>query len=154
MEKFKIIQGFIEKQMNTIRRFSNELDTLDLEKYENQYVFALRAQQLYTAIEDIFIRIAKTFENTIEDLQKFHTELLKRMSIEINGHRPAVIGDDTFIYLNKLRAFRHFIRHAYDYELDKDELILLQKKIKENSVALFNDIEQFENFLNDLIANN
>lgn len=119
--------------------------------YENQYVFALKTQQLYTAAEDILARIAKTFENSINDFQKYHSELLRRMTIEVSDHRSAVISDSTFLFLNKIRSFRHFIRHAYDYELDKEELILLQNKIRENSPGLFLDLEQFNVFLEDLL---
>ncbi len=151
MQKYSILKGFIEKQKQTVIKFVDDVLKLDLNIYENQYVFALKTQQLYTAVEDILERIAKTFENSIQDFQKYHSELLRRMTIEVSNHRPAVIHDSTFIFLNKIRAFRHFIRHAYDYELDKEELTLLQNKIKTNSPNLINDLELFVVFLDDLL---
>ncbi len=152
MEKYQILLGFLVKQKGTIVKFTNEVKDLDLHKYENLYVFALKTQQLYTAIEDVFIRIAKTFENSIQELQKYHSELLKRMNIEVQNHRPAVISDNTYVFLNKMRAFRHFVRHAYDYELDKEELSLIQKKINEHSAELNKDLDLFEQFLVELTS--
>lgn len=150
MEKFQILYGFILKQKSIIAKILNEVTQIDLKKYENQYVFALKTQQFYTAIEDIFIRIAKTFENSIQDISKYHTELLQRMSIEVLNIRPKVICEKTFTFLNKLRSFRHFIRHAYDFELDFDELFLVQKKIIDYNSFLLNDLEDFEKFLLNL----
>jgi hypothetical protein len=152
MEKYQILLGFLVKQKGTINKFTNEVKDLDLDKYENLYVFALKTQQLYTAIEDVFVRIAKTFENPIQELQKYHSELLKRMNIEVQNHRPAVISDKTYVFLNKIRAFRHFVRHAYDYELDKEELSLLQKKINEHSAELNKDLDLFQQFLVELTS--
>ena len=95
--------------------------------------------------------MAVTFENNIEAPQSYHIELLKQMKLDINEIRPAVISDDSFKILDKLRAFRHFIRHAYDYELDKDELLLMQKKIEESFKYVNTDISSFVNFLNVLL---
>lgn len=39
------------------------------------------------------------------------------MSLNIEGVRPALISEDTFVLLDELRAFRHFFRHAYNYEI-------------------------------------
>ena len=73
------------------------------------------------------------------------------MKLDIKEIRPAVISDDSFKILNKLRAFRHFVRHAYDYELDKDELLLLQKKMDEAFNYVNTDICIFLNFLDELL---
>ncbi len=128
MEKIKILVAFISRQLRTIENLKAAILNLDLNDYNQQYVFALKTQQLYTAVEDLLKSIAVTFENNIDSAQSYHIELLNRMKLDIKNIRPAVISDDSFKILNKLRAFRHFVRHAYDYELDKDELLLLQKK--------------------------
>ena len=118
---------------------------------ENRYVFALKTQQLFTAIEDLFKQIAKVFENQIDDLSAYHKALLKRMNVEVVGVRPAVISDESFVFLDRLRAFRHFIRHAYAYELDVDELKLLQRKIHNKFSDVLNDINNFQRFLEKVV---
>lgn len=128
MEKFRIIQAYGEKQKAVITKLFEDIRHLDVSVYENQYVFALKAQQLYTAIEDYFKSIAATFENSIDNHARYHLELLRILSVDIPEIRPAVISEKSFLLLDKLRAFRHFIRHGYNYILDPDELTLLQKK--------------------------
>ena len=151
MEKIKILVAFISRQLRTIENLKAAILNLDLNDYNQQYVFALKTQQLYTAVEDLLKSIAVTFENNIDSAQSVHIELLNRMKLDIKNIRPAVISDDSFKILNKLRAFRHFVRHAYDYELDKDELLLLQKKMGESFKHVNNDIGIFLNFLDELL---
>ena len=112
MEKYSTLIGFFNKQIPIIKRIFGEVLHLDLNIYENQYVFALKVQQIYTAVEDIFKNIAKTFENNIENYSHFHSELLQRMNIEVMNIRPKAISDETYKLLDKIRRFRHFIRHA------------------------------------------
>ncbi len=151
MEKIKILVAFISRQLRTIENLKAAILNLDLNDYNQQYVFALKTQQLYTAVEDLLKSIAVTFENNIDSAQSYHIELLNRMKLDIKNIRPAVISDDSFKILNKLRAFRHFVRHAYDYELDKDELLLLQKKMDESFKHVNTDIGIFLNFLDELL---
>ena len=99
----------------------------------------------------MFKQIAKVFENQIDDLSAYHKALLKRMNVEVVGVRPAVISDESFVFLDRLRAFRHFIRHAYDYELDVDELKLLQRKIHNKFSDVLNDINNFQRFLEKVV---
>lgn len=152
-ERYLFLLGYLDKQINIAERLYNEVRGLNLDKYENRYVFSLKTQQLFTALEDLFKQIANVFENEIEDLSTYHKALLKRMNIEITGIRPAVISDSSLLLLDRLRAFRHFIRHAYDYELDTDELRLLQKKIKEKFEQVLYDLSNFKSFLKKVIEN-
>lgn len=151
MEKIKVLVSFISRQQKVIEILKAAIINLNLNDYNQQYVFALKTQQLYTAVEDLLKSTAVTFENNIESAQSYHIELLKRMKLDIKEIRPVVISDDSFKMLDKLRAFRHFIRHAYDYELDKDELLLLQKKIDESFKYVNTDINIFLNFLEVLL---
>lgn len=112
MEKYSILLGYFYKQVDLINRLHEEVADIDLHVYEKRYVFALKTQQLYTAIEDLFKQVAKTFENNIQEIATFHKELLIRMNTEIPKIRPAVIRSEVFRLLDKIRAFRHFVRHA------------------------------------------
>ena len=73
---------------------------------------------LYCAFEDLFKIVAETFENHIQDKTKYHMELLKRMTLSIEGVRPQLLSQESYILLDNLRSFRHFFRHAYSYEID------------------------------------
>jgi hypothetical protein len=151
MEKYNVLLGYLQKQKQIILKLYGGIKSIDLSVYENQYVFALKSQQLYTAFEDLLKSIAGTFENNISDFSRYHLELLKVMSSDIPGIRPALLNDNSYSILDRLRSFRHFIRHGYDYDLDKDELILLQSKLNASFDNVISDVNDFELFINKLI---
>lgn len=150
MEKYAILLGYWDKQVKLIQRLFNEVKGVELENYEFRYVFALKTQQLYTAIEDLLKQTAKAFENHIEELSGYHKGLLTRLNTEIPGIRPSVIRSESFGLLDKIRAFRHFIRHAYDCELEEKELRLIQNRLKNEFHFLIKDLELFRQYIIDL----
>jgi hypothetical protein len=83
--------------------------------------------RLYNAVEQMCLRVAKAFENHIDDEQGWRTALLARISIPIAGVRPALIPRELKNPLEELKGFRHVLVHAYDLELDPEKLTLLMK---------------------------
>lgn len=153
MEKYAILLGYYDKQWILVQKLYDQLLKIDLSAYEMRYVFALKAQQFYTAIEDLLKQIAKGFENHIQDLSNFHKELLTRLHMEIPKIRPQVLSDESYLLLDKIRAFRHFIRHAYDCELLEIELTEIQNKLKVHYKKLSMDFKEFRSFVEGLSVN-
>lgn len=83
--------------------------------------------RLYNAFEQMGLRVAKAFENNIDDEQGGHTSLLNRLAIKIEGIRPALVPPELKLPLQELKAFRHVVVHAYELELDPGKLELLLK---------------------------
>ncbi|HEV2207694.1 MAG TPA: hypothetical protein VG167_02910 [Verrucomicrobiae bacterium] len=83
--------------------------------------------RLYNAFEQMGLRVAKVFENNIDDEQGWHSALLNRLAIKIDGVRPALLPQSLKLPLRELRAFRHVFVHAYELELDPQKLELLLK---------------------------
>ncbi len=150
MERIKLLIGFFNKQLPVIGNIYKQVRYLDLNNEDKCYVFSLKTQQLYTAAEDLLKSTAQCFENHIDDSPKYHFELLRRMATEVPGIRSAVIGGDSLKILDKLRSFRHFIRHAYDYELDKEELKFLQHRLNQYFDFVIADFNVFLRFINEL----
>ncbi len=147
MEKYAILLGYIDKQWPVTQKMQRQLVNIDLTSYELRYVFALKTQQFYTAVEDLLKQIAKNFENHVQELSMFHKELLIRLHTPIPLIRPQVLSNESFIFLDKLRSFRHFIHHAYDCELMEDELRIIQDKLKNGYGALEKDFLEFRKFV-------
>jgi hypothetical protein len=84
---------------------------------------AFQLARLYNAVEQLGLRIAKAFENNIDDERGWHVELLRRLALEIPGVRPAPFGASILPALQDLRGFRHVVRHAYDLELRKEKVL-------------------------------
>ncbi|MEW6482032.1 MAG: hypothetical protein AB1397_03390 [bacterium] len=104
---------------------------------------------LYCAFEDLFKIIADTFENYISDKSRYHLELLKRMTISIEGVRPPFISQKSYVLLDNLRAFRHFFRHAYSYELDKRKVRLILEDAMKLKEIYSKDIQEFLDVLQE-----
>ncbi|MBP7074262.1 MAG: hypothetical protein KBA81_02640 [Rhabdochlamydiaceae bacterium] len=150
MDKYSILLGYFDKQLVVMNRLYKESTGIDVSNYERRFMFAMKVQQFYTALEDLLKQIAKSFENHIDTMTNFHKELLIRMNTEIPKIRPAVISHQNYIFLDKLRAFRHFIRHAYDCELNENELLLIQKKLEEDYPSLQSELQSFRSFVQRL----
>ena len=98
---------------------------------------------LYCAFEDLFKIAADAFENHIQDESQYHIELLRRMTMSIEEVRPPLLSTESYQLLDALRAFRHFFRHAYTYELDERKVrIVLEDAIKLRELYR-QDIERF-----------
>ncbi len=147
MDKYAILLGYFDKQLKVIDRLYAEITSSDISIFEMRYVFALKTQQFYTAIEDLLKQIAKAFENHIDKMESFHKELLARMNTEIPNIRPALLSNKSLLLLDKVRAFRHFVRHAYDCELDTQELRIIQNKLKDEFSFVQNDLGIFREFI-------
>lgn len=67
---------------------------------------------LYNAFESYFLRVAKFFENNLEQDQ-WHRSLIHRMTLEIQEVRPALFGIDFAGRIEELMRFRHLFRNLY-----------------------------------------
>jgi hypothetical protein len=99
--------------------------------------------RLYNIIEQMALRVAKAFENQIEDESGWHSELIRRLSIAITGLRPTLFSEALGQPLRELRAFRHEFTHACDLELDRDKLALLLKYARQVESELLPSCEKF-----------
>jgi uncharacterized protein YutE (UPF0331/DUF86 family) len=83
---------------------------------------AYQIHNLYCAAEDLLKLVAKAFENRIGSGGDWHRTLLLRMSEPVPGLRPALLSEELFDAMNRLRGFRHFVLHAYLTEIDPAQL--------------------------------
>ncbi|MEW6606089.1 MAG: hypothetical protein AB1414_01375 [bacterium] len=104
---------------------------------------------LYNAVESILKRLSIFFENSIQG-DTWHTDLLKRMALEIPEVRPTVISNKTYVMLNELRKFRHIFCHAYDYELRFKRMDELWKEYLENKDYFLKDMNRINQVLKDM----
>ncbi len=97
----------------------------------------------YSAAEDLLRLVATAFENNIIDVSRWHSELIDRMTLDIEGTRPALLSKETAALLHRLRAFRHFVRHAYKVDLDPTEIQVNIDRVTEVHPLLKADIQRF-----------
>ncbi len=124
--EFNLLKAEIEAQLKEIDKIYEEIT--DREKGAKRSKIRLESlgyklHNLYCAFEDLFKIVARYFENQIMDIFRYHKEILHKMSLAIDGLRPSLISNESYRQLDELRAFRHFFRHAYSYELSYEKII-------------------------------
>lgn len=153
-EKIVILKSEIESDRRKLERLFVKFERsyngfLKTKEYSKLVESAFYVSQIYTGFENMFKNIAKTFENNIEE-DKWHKSLLERMALEIEDIRPALLSDESFDCLNELMAFRHFFRHAYEMEIDKEKFKIVASKVSVVKDLFKREIEKFLGFLRKL----
>lgn len=145
-EKLSILKAEINYQTTEIEKIIQKIEDRKKENMEDEKILESLAYQLhnlYCAFEDLFKIIARFFENNIEDPSRYHIELLNRMTLDIEGVRPQLLSKELAHSLDDLRAFRHFFRHAYTYEIDRKKIDLLLEKVNFLKSNYGKEIESF-----------
>jgi hypothetical protein len=83
---------------------------------------------IYNLMESYFLRISKFFENSLDPLS-WHKELIRHMTLEIEGLRPALLDRSLAARIDELRSFRHVFRNIYQTELDPKRVELVQRAL-------------------------
>ena len=136
---------------NIINKLNDKLSKLPTEKTSMEIIESIGywMHNLYCSYEDLFKLVASFFENNIHSNGFFHKKLLETMAITIQGIRPALISDDSYKYLDELRAFRHVFRHAYSYGLDDERVIFLLHRVIKQKDTIMHDLKAFRETINN-----
>lgn len=148
--EFNLLKAEIEAQLKEIDNIYGEIK--DREKGAKKSKVMLESlgyklHNLYCAFEDLFKIVTRYFENQIMDISKYHKEILHKMSLSIDGLRPPLISYKSYSQLDELRAFRHFFRHAYSYELSYEKIIIPLSSANKLKEIYEEDIYRFLNII-------
>lgn len=154
-EKIAILKSAIQRDLKRLeklfKRFTDSYSQYQKsEEYSKLVESAFYVNQIYTGFERIFKNIAKTFENNIEE-DYWHKSLLERMNLEIKNIRPALLSDESYECLNELRSFRHFFRHAYDVDIDREKFKIVSDRVFKLKKLFKREITRFMAFLDTLL---
>ena len=83
---------------------------------------ALNLHGFYSALERIFITIAKEIDGFIPEGPSLYHELLLQMNTPINKIRPAILSSESCKNLDEYRGFRHIVRNVYSFNLSKSRI--------------------------------
>ena len=152
-DKILVLINSINRDIAAIASIYDELERHPLQADTDDdtlIVISYHLHNLYNAFENIFQNIAAVFENSVDDIAQWHTQLLERMRLDVLPLRPAVIDDEAYDALDELRRFRHLFRHAYMTKLDSARLELVKKKAFTLKAIYVDQLEQFVDFLQGL----
>ena len=152
-EKILVLERNVAEDLEAIDRIFAALAPVELDRetpQEECIVVGYRLHNLYNAFENIFRNVAHAFENSLEERSGWHTELLRRMRLDLRPIRPAVIDAEAFEKLDELRRFRHLFRSLYTDEIDPLRMTIALQKARELRRIWPASIEAFLDFLRGL----
>ncbi|RPJ64365.1 MAG: hypothetical protein EHM23_00610 [Acidobacteria bacterium] len=150
LNRFPALASDIKRQLDSVDRLEREAREL-LESPGSGSVETRAAGSIlhdfYTGVEKIFQRIAIELDGGLPAGPDWHSDLLLRMTIEIDERRPAVISEELAKKLAEYLRFRHVFRNLYGFELRWD----LCRELLANLPPLLNDLRKqlkaFRDFL-------
>jgi hypothetical protein len=105
---------------------------------------------LYNSFEAYFLRVAKFFENNV-DQHAWHRDLLDRMTLELPGIRPALISEPAVAErIDELRRFRHVFRNLYKTRIKAAKLRIVNDSADGLDEAFLPMHDGFMNWLETL----
>jgi hypothetical protein len=110
---------------------------------------ALSLHGFYSGVERLFDLIARHIDQKLPGGETWHRNLLDQMAQE-QTTRPAVIGKDSFEYLDEFRRFRHLIRNVYTVNLIPDKMVNLVTTLPKLWAKLQAELLAFADFLEDM----
>ncbi len=150
-EQIRLLQAEIRADLEAIREAYEALNTVSSRlDGEMGIVAGYYLHVLYGLFEGLFARIATTFGNQVADKSQWHTQLLRRMTLDVEQVRPPVISRETYECLEVLRRFRHLFRNAYVLRFDPDRLAAVVHSARRLEQLYRRDLEAFLGFLDKL----
>ncbi len=148
-DRFNELPGHIEKTLELLSGLLLKLERFEKElvpkigKTEDSVLIPVQVlENGYTAIETMFMRISQAFENNLEQ-NRWHSDLLEKMTIEIKKARPRVISETTYGKLAELLRFRHFKRYYFEMNYDWRKIDLLITLFRETVPLLKTELTDF-----------
>lgn len=140
------ITGVVDGMAAKLETFLTcELPRIGRSEVSAAYV-AQTLENTYTALETLFLRISQHFENALAE-DRWHADLLDKMTLHVDGVREPVIDDRTQRLLHELRRFRHFRRNYYEMDYDWARLDYLCDVYRRVVPLVRRDLDRFRGFL-------
>lgn len=147
------LRAEIRSDRKALSRWLDDLAALGLQDDAHRAILAQAAWALhhaYSGIEAILERVMRSIEGSVPEGPDYHKAVLDAAALRIEGVREPLLSPATVAALHDLRAFRHFVRHAYAVDLDPDRLADLQRRAAALRPDLEKDLDQLDDWLKRL----
>jgi hypothetical protein len=144
----RIVSAAIGAELGHLDTLVGEMEVARLEKSS----LARRSMgsilhDFYTCCERIFRRLAIEMNGGLDETEQWHKALLYRMTLPLEGIRPAVISEELAAELDEYLAFRHVFRNIYGFELKGERIIRLSDRLAEVAASFNKEIGHFRRLL-------
>lgn len=108
---------------------------------------ALNLHSFYSGLERICELIAAIVDGLKPHGENWHQALLRQMTQEVSGVRPAVISESIYHQLDVYRGFRHVVRNVYTFKFDPVKIENLVEKAPQLFSQVRTELLAFAEFL-------
>ena len=153
---YKVLASQLEQDWETalelaerVNKFAEKVNDYSPEQEPNPniYAAALALQHYYTCLETAFKRIVREIDETSITGEQWHKVLLEHMAVKVEGVRPAFFDRKAKEKLDRLRRFRHLVRHGYEREPDWEQMLPLVNLMNELNEVLDESFADFIDYL-------
>ncbi|MDC7125586.1 MAG: hypothetical protein PQJ46_08455 [Spirochaetales bacterium] len=123
----------IEKELKIIHLLNTKNQNKELDDIEIRGA-SLSLGSLYNGIERVLSDLLKSQGISLTNNSSWHTMILNE------SLKREVISKATFNELKGFLAFRHFVRHAYSFEIDSDTITNIISKAPDIIKQFINEI--------------
>ena len=126
------LRAEIEHELGRLARLRR--DAAGAPRSDDPYAIRARGSilhDLYNGMERIFGRIADELDGGPPRGDTPHQQLVRSMTLRIDGVRPRVITPELETELRDFLGFRHLFRNIYGDELDVERLARLEERLPE-----------------------
>jgi len=157
IERYALVSGRIRAEMGDLNRVVERaiqaMQHCETRPGEQSFLVdaaALNLHDFYTGLERLFQHIALNVDRVVPEGRDWHRELLRQMSAEAPGIRPAVLSPDASRALDEYLRFRHIVRNVYAFEFDPDRVWRLVERLGDCYGRARSDLLAFSDYLESL----
>lgn len=133
------------KELNSLLKQSGEMLKVPHGKeptFERRAALSQVLISFYTGLERIFERVARRVDRSVPEGERWHTKLLYQVA-RATEDRPALISEETRVFLREYLAFRHRSLHAYVHHLQWPRMEHLVAEVLDLWNRVRADIQRF-----------
>lgn len=139
----------LERLEQFFRRYMDQQFKPAARKPEDAMVVVQSVANYYTCLETMFLRISQFFENNL-DQARWHQDLLRKMTLRVDGVREQVLSEEAYQGLSELLKFRHFTRYYFEFDYDWQRLLYIKDRCLGGAPLVRSDMARFLEFLGRL----
>lgn len=146
LRRILILKDEVNDELDNIQKLLvevNQIKSENLPEAISSRVYATLLMDFYTGVERIFQLIGGSMEEELPSGDDWHRQLLRQMSLEMPGIRPAVIDKKFGEKLAQYLKFRHVVRNIYGFQLEKKKYQLLLNELPEIMEILKRKVRTF-----------
>ena len=140
---YKEISADVEKGLLNIQKLKREFVEIKKDDIISRRAKGSILHDFYNCCERIFKKISQNINGEFEESDRWHRQLLARMTVDIKGIRPRVVSEKLASELDDYLSFRHIFRNIYGFELEGERLNRLAEEFRKISQKFEKEIKEF-----------